>query len=433
MANEVGAAQMAWQVYNRTYLAQISFVNEEKGTCNVILFDSPPALRPRGGLELPHGGFSMNGHLSSWDRYMPQVNDFVQVAFGPKNEARIVGVGLPETAYAQFWAQKTSASSSFPKDFGLLRQGESDRRSAGGAYTKWDRDGNLLLAAGPTVQVRLDKQREEVKGEAGLWITNSVSSSTRFGDIKRQVLLTDLSETDVSDLDPTATKEWSVSLANDGLIPTLICEEQFGGVRDDEGVPRVSGQLMPLRSRRKIWSAGSTDAVAISAFSEEVDSLGNHKIEYGLTTTNVDVEGGPVTAFDVSGLSVDVSANTTLDISGLVSAKLSSAGVAIVDGTTLARLTSDVLAQVNSAIVMLGTPLALGNPAVHGTVLYTQLTAIVVAGIALSTTMVALEGPTTTKGIAWSTFLTALTAVQTILLIPPGTPASLLSTKVFVD
>lgn len=423
-----------WQRFNRVYIGQISAVKERSGLIDVVILDGLSAKRE--SLEIPFAGFSvagskdddgnlLNGFRSSWIRYMPQVDDLVYVAFGPRGEARILGPANMPGGYKALADSRDKFKSKFPyADFTDLKQGEWDMRSSGGAYIFGNRDGALYLAAGSTVTQRLDKQNNETRAQAGLWVQGSVGSYVRLGDIKRR-LPTEFKETSKIELDPTAPKEFSVHLETNLPVPLLIADEQLGGVRDDFGAPRLSTLAQPLRYRRKIWALGSTALVSIPVHSDEVDILGNQTIDYGVTSTNVDVSGGPVTNFSLSGL--------TVSATGTVSASMSSSGVASVSGDALAQLTSTALAQVDALVVQLGTPLALGNPAVHGTTLLIQLGIIVAALVALSATMVIQEGPTTTKGIAWATFGSALAPVVALLAQPPGPPSALLSAKVFVE
>lgn len=448
--------RQGWQFLNRVYLGQITRVDEESGTCNVVIFDGLDTERE--DLELPWSGLSMNGHRSSWIRYMPQISsrlsdtvggggDMVYVAFGPRNEARILGYATELGAYKDFADVRSSDPAKVPKgDFVDLKQGEWDMRSAGGAHIFGNRSGQLLLAAGPTVQIRLDKQNDEARTEAGLWKFGTGGSFIKLGDVKRTLLPTDFKETSVDEvapLDPTAgpgQKEYWLHLETRSLPVAAIAlvDEQFGAVRDEEGLPHLSDLLQPLRYRRRIWDIGTLQVspVKLAAYLQDIDALGNQSIQYGLASTSVDVQGGPLTAASASFLSIDASAETTATLSGLVSAELSSDVRASVSGLVIAEVTSEALVQVDAPIVALGlAPVAAANPAVHGTVLLTQLSTLVASILTIAQTMAPLENVQTgdPKGLAWQALATAATAIQVILAIPPGTPASMLSAKVFVE
>lgn len=473
-----------WQFLNRTYIAQITGINEADGTASVVFLDGLCATRD--GLELPWLGFSMNGQKSSWLRYMPQVadksttasggevgggGDLVYVVFGPHNEARIVGYCTQPGMYAGFVGQKTSAPKTVPRgDFVDLRQGEWDLRSSGGAYILGQNSGALTLSAGPTVRVLLDKQNNESRAEGGLWKVASNGSFTRLGDIKRKLLLTDFKETDVSSpavlvlasLDPLkaaeagvlspfvaldpASKEWWLHFETPPALPlgpsTLIVDEQLGACRDSIGLPYFSSvapvpSTIPLRYRRKIWDVGTLSVAPLqtAAYSNEIDALGNQSVVFGLGSTKVEVDGGPLTAASASFLSVDVTATTSISLTGEAEASLSSLGTTSVSSTTLTSISSDALVKVDASIVSLGDPVAsVVNPAVHGTALLTQLGLIVGPIEVLATTLATLEGgPETPKGAAWTAVATAMGVALALLAQPPGEPVSLLSAKVFVE
>lgn len=420
-----------WQYLNRCYIAQIQGIDETKGSCRVVVLDGLDS--ERGELEIPLGGFGIQNFKSSWMRYMPQINELVYVAFGPQNQARILGYATFPGGYEKIAGFTRTAPTQFPTaDFIRLRQGEWDMRSSGGAYIHGNRDGMLLLSTSPSVRLRLDKPNDEARAEAGLWITGGNGNFSRIGDVKRRLPVA-FRESDLSSLEPTARKEWWLHLENPsltGVEPSVILyDEQVGAVRDAVGAPYLSDLLpgTPLRYRKKIWSIGSTSAFATSVFSEEVDALGNHKVDYGIETTNVEVNGGPATSLNVSMLSMNVETTTSASVSALTTAK--------VEGIVSAQLISNVLAQVNAAVVQLGGPSALSNPAVHGTVLFTILQTMIAALLVLAATMTGLEGAITPKGIAWAAVTAALTPLQVLLAIPPapGNPASLLSAKVFME
>lgn len=134
-------------------------------------------------------------------------------------------------------------------------------------------------------------------------------------------------------------------------MQSLLVDEQMGTVRDDQGVARTGGinPLLPLRSRKKIWSAISTQGplstFAQSVFSSEIDSGGNHEITY---TPSVEA---PVQSVQVSGVSADISVDA-LNVSA--------------NGTATASLTSDAVTTIDAPLVRLGE-LASTNFVMHGT------------------------------------------------------------------
>lgn len=472
-----------WQALNRVYIGQISSINTKRGTASVVIFDGLGTTRLN--LELPWGGFSMNGHKSSWVRYMPQLRsrptsdtdhpggDLVYVAFGPRGEARIVGYATIPGMYEGFVKAKTTNGSAVPRgDFADLRQGEWDMRSSGGAYIFGSRDGMLLLAAGPTVQARFDKPNNEARCEAGLWKVGGTGSFIKLGDVKR-LLPGSFKEKDLSSLDTTAPKEFYVHLETPvlGGAALPIADLEFGAVRSSLGAP-VLGIVGTtpgfLRERKRVYAVGG----ATTVFTSELDVLGNHYVQYGEPTTKVQVDGGPVTDLEANFLnveintteSVDVNAvkdinltavggvntkstlstslkatvNATLeaDVNALVkagaAATLQAGGVATVSGATLA-LTGTSAATLDAVAVRLGA--AASSPAVHGTQALTLFQGIVASLYALGQAMAPLEGVSLgmPKGIAWQGFATAMLVLQQGVLAQPPGPSGLLSAKVTVE
>ena len=432
-----------WFLLSRTYIGQIAAVDVNTGTLDVVILEGLGSKRRK--LEVPHkvsvqGARDSEGRIlslqkSSWSRYMPDVNDYVYVAFSPKGEARVIGMAsmpgfLEEVSTLAGGSQK----SKFPYgDYVTLKPGEWDQRSSGGAYISGSRDGTLLLSAGPLAQLRLIKQSEEARGKCGLWDFASEGSSVRLGDIKRTLPTAPYKESDVSDLDVTAPKEFKVSLQTP--LGLLISDSDFGGVRNSLGVPVVSTIGVPsvLRSRRRIFVPGSPVATpATTSFQEEVDALGSVRVTQGTTALRNELVAPTVSKSELL-LASDTVASTSASLSGAVSASLQSAAIASVTGGSIASLSAGFTANVDAPIVLLGTvPLAV-NPAVHGAVLATILITSLGAQLALAQAMVGLEGgPITPKGALWQALATTLTAQLAVLAVPAG-PTALLSTKVFVE
>src|SRR5687768_5445567 len=172
--------QQEWDLRNRVQIGQVVDVDTRRGTITVLV----EGLRSRAErVPIPLVGFSINGHRSSWIRYMPQVRDHVLVAYGHKNEPRIIGMTGQSGVYEEVADFKTKEPRRFPTgDFVSLAQGEWDLRSSGGAYVYGNKDGALLLSAGPTVLTRLDKKNNEARSEAGLWEIGGAGSFVRIGD-----------------------------------------------------------------------------------------------------------------------------------------------------------------------------------------------------------------------------------------------------------
>jgi len=445
-------ASQLWQIFNRVYLGQISAIDVDHGTVEVVILDNIGAKRET--LELPWPGMSMNGQRSSWMRYMPQLRkprnaddpaggDWVYVGFGPLNQARILGFAVPEGVYSDFVGVRDKTPNLVPSgDFTTLQQGEWDMRSSGGAYIFGNRDGALLVSAGPRTQMRLDKQNKEVRGESPLWRIGGDGSFFKIGDVKRTLPVAPFKETNVSVADPTALKEYWLHLQNPSLVPTaaiMLVDEQYGAVRDDTGVPRVgtlSGVPVPLRRRSKVWSATSTSAFATSVFSSEVDALGNHEVTYGDASTLVDISGGPITSLSTSFQ------NTTVD----------STKSASVNAGVNATMRAGVLATVTSAhtVIEATTPVgglqlgsdAAAEQAVLGTFFIAELDVLLQLLATVSTTLATFSQLVGTKtGIvppspdaaALEALTGALSALTVQIETMSGETALFLSEKVLVE
>lgn len=419
--------------FNRIYLAQIEAVHEEKGTVDVVFLDD--LLTERNGLELPWSGFSKNGHRSSWIRYMPQVvdtdngaaGDIVYVGFSSKGEAYILGYATPRGHYAAFLDQKTKNPSAIPRgDLTDLRQGEWDMRSSGGAYIFGAKDGSLLLAAGPQVRARLNKQKNEARLEAGLWDIASGGSFMRVGDVKRKVGA-GFSESSFTTANTPVSKEYWLHIETPTPIAIPIYDENIGAVCNGFGVARTSDLVpgVPLRVRRKVW-AGSD---LIVAYSEEVDAAGNHKVDYGATTTNVEVNGGPVTAYDLNMRSISANATLNAELTAGLQAKLSGL-TALVEGTSPIAGVQLGGATAHEQVILGTTYMA------QNLLLWTQLAAVYTS-LAVVLPKMKPQGLTPAEEAAFGVLTAAVTALGPLYttlvgLAAPPAPA-LLSLKVLTE
>lgn len=398
-----------WFLKCRVAIGQIRSVNEDKGTVNVTLLDD--LKTPEEGLELPLPGFSIHGYESSWIRYMPQTFDLVYIAWSVKNEARIIGTAMIPGEYAEVAEMDENAD--FPHaDFVKLRQGEWDLRSSGGAYIRGTRDGHLVLSAGPEVQMRLSKSATECRSEAGLWVKNSLGSFQRIGDVKRLLLPTDFAETDVSSLDPLATKESWLHLETPpevaGQSATLLYDEKSGAVRNSSGVPgTLVGQL---RHEKTVYALGATATAPTTSYTEQIDALGNKSTTHAATATSIQ-ETAQTAASSESFLSKEIQALTT----------------AVINATAQARVTSSGNVQLDAPAVQLGA--AAVSPVPHGDALLIVLNAIA----ALLTTLANNPVVTAADSGASAAAATALTTLLGVMSVPGPSPTSLISQKVLVE
>lgn len=318
-----------WFFKSRLVIAQVRSVDVEKGTVNVSCIDDLPLAENH--VEIPVHAISIQGFSSSWIRYMPQQWDLVYLAFGPKNEPRIVGFATRPEDYQTFQEFKDTHPDEFPNaDFTVLQPGEWDLRSSGGAYIYGDRDGHLLLSGGPQVQMRFDKPAKEVRTEGGLWVFGSEGSAFRIGDVKRRVLATDQTETTFDG------KEASLHIETPPSAPglaTLLIDEKWGDVKDETGVAVTSSQGQLLRHQRKIWGSDSTSSVKTAVVTEETDASGNKKTELP-QATNIDLEAS-LAALSASLKEITLTASTTSTVEG-ASVKLgSNAAESVLKGDTM--------------------------------------------------------------------------------------------------
>lgn len=114
-----------WQIFNRVYIGQVISVNPRNGTVSVFIGDGLGSKKDN--LEIPVHALSVNGardsdgtlisaFRSSWIRYMPQEYDLVYVAFGPQNQARILGHATHPGTYKQLVDLKNANSTLYPQE-----------------------------------------------------------------------------------------------------------------------------------------------------------------------------------------------------------------------------------------------------------------------------------------------------------------------------
>lgn len=313
-----------WFVKSRPHLGQIvaGSIDSAKGTCSVITLDGY-GTQPYENLELPTIACSISrikGFGSSWIRYMPQDNDFVLLAFGPNSEPRIVGyASFPSREGApgyneQITTMKAQRASEVPyADLTELKNGELDMRSSGGAYLHLSNRGSLLLSGGPRVNLRLNKSRNETRGESGLWVLGSGGSFIRCGDVKRKPTPANYVEIQ-TDLTSSTKEAWTHIESLPGL---WVYDEKAGAVYDALALPEVSTYGLPLRHKRTIWTTGSNSLAATAAWTSHTDLAGNQETLFGATATNATVTGPALNAdLSCATLRTTTTGTTTLSSTG---------------------------------------------------------------------------------------------------------------------
>lgn len=289
------------QFHNRTNIGQITGIREDDGLMTVRLTTGAIHRMP-----IPVLGFSppvvgldnqtiRGGARSSWMRYMPQVGDFVKVAFGPDNRPEALGAAtwgdLPSErgpqgqlgGYAQVSRARDRGEPGLAT-FYRLRQGEWDMRSSGNAYIRGGQFGTLYLAGG-SQQLLLKKEQEEVDGRMGLLRLDSTGAQLRFGDVKRQAP-GDFEEKVVSG----TAKEWDLNLQVQSepapVPPTPYARIRYADIRDETGAP-----IDNLRLREELFEGGGFPLPNSSpVYTRDVDNAGNVS-EDGDGARNVTVGG----------------------------------------------------------------------------------------------------------------------------------------------
>lgn len=338
------------QFHNRVNLGQITGVREDDGLITVRLTTGAIHKMP-----IPLMGFSMpildsagqvlrSGARASWMRYMPQVGDYVKVAFGPDHRPEAIATAtwgdLPSErgplgqlgGYAQY-SRARDRSEPGLETFYRLRQGEWDMRSSGNAYVRGGRFGTLTLAGG-NQQILLRKEQEELNARVGLLKVESSGTCYRLGDVKRQ-LPGDFEERTVAgsakELDELVASQEAPAPAP----PLEFYQRRAGDLRDALGVVEV-GVAAPLRFQERVLD-GLAQAGQPVPYVREVDASGNVTESLGATATRQTLTGSPITEFSREGyLSLNYQAATSITLDSARVA-LGSGGAAqpLVRGTDL--------------------------------------------------------------------------------------------------
>src|SRR3989304_4800131 len=164
----------------RVQRATIQTVDTKRGVCSLEMESTPGE---RTDVTVPLQYFSLPGpskrNQAAWKRYMPQVGDIVTVGFDTNSSVRILGYDVVSYELIALLKEEENFA-----EFSELRSGEFDERSAGGAYLKGDRLGNLFLAGG-LHSIKLDKKKREIVEQTSLEKLKAGSSTFRRGVVRR--------------------------------------------------------------------------------------------------------------------------------------------------------------------------------------------------------------------------------------------------------
>ena len=367
--------QAEWSFHSRTYVAQIFDIDPVNGVAQVHV----NGVQESRAVTIPMWAFNYNGPSSSWQRYMPEKNAFLKVAYGPRNEVEALGYALwghdldPQGGAAHPYIggyatirKLADANTNGMAIFRRLQPGEFDLRSSGGAGYYATRTGIMTVEAGP-VYYRLDKSTSTARGNAQLHALGGGSSQIRIGDVYRVQSVKTFAESLVLP-NPTgapAAKEWQITVAAPNpLDPTgqtslSLFDVVAGDVRDATGFPVLqSVTQLPARYRSRAWDApGLSPTVTV-----EVDSVGNIALTQSITATGTLPNTGGLRATTQSfGLSArtagTVAAGTTLDLTG-ASINVNAAGTA-----NSAMVRGDALNLYLTTKLSVQTPLGPSGPA----------------------------------------------------------------------
>jgi hypothetical protein len=392
----------------------------------------------RDDLELPWF-ISLHSHKSAWMRFMPTRGDYLYVAFGPQNQARILSMA-PRPNLTSEINQVVQKEDSFVPfgDWQPLQPGEFDMRSSGGAYMRGNRYGLLLLSGGAFESLTLDKQRSEARLDSGLLVVTSTgNSSLRLGTAKRPSLDPLAGETSAALLglpDELVSEEFAIhveSLQGGTLVPSVRSYDlEAGTVRSSSeptvGLPIRSSYLRPLRYRQRIWGslALASDPLALPVHETTIDDIGNTKLTLGSGALALEVEGGPLTSMNVSANSASLSATTSVDISATTVSLATSTPDSISLGGSTALMHpvmgENFFAQLSVMLTALSA---------HLTTLSASLTPLVlVAGGPLTPPGQALTAAVTSAGLA----IASVETLKAAILLPPPSN-TMLSQKVVME
>lgn len=342
------------QYHNRTYIGQISTIDTETGLAKVTIGMAGKSEE----IVIPLTGLSVNGIKSSWQRYMPQANDFVLVSFGPDNRPvclgytafsynpdveptnarRVSGSKYFNGGYARISELRKDEVAGF-REFAQLKEGEWDMRSSGNAYIKGAANGALIVRGGNS-QLIFDKNNYDARMTTGMFEYQDGGTHWRLGDTKR---------TGDDEARPKPTEEpgkaWELDIRYQ-VTPEpadtydYYFQERIGDVRDDDGEREEGphGEELVHRATYRDGKLSSPDTLDTPFTSEiryefTVDKAGNMDMTFHEDTEywtivgeNLNWEAETKTLnFDCSE-TVDINAGTKMVLNAGATAELTAGG-----------------------------------------------------------------------------------------------------------
>lgn len=374
------------EFHNRVHIGQITGVRADDGLITVRLTTGAVHKMP-----IPVYGFSMplaradgqvlrSGTRASWMRYMPQVGDFVKVAYGPDNRPEVISAAtwgdLPSEVgpqgqlggYAQYSRARDRGEPGMEVFF-KLNPGEWDMRSSGNAYIRGGQFGTLSLAGGG-VSVFLRKEQEQFDARAGRFEFDSTGARMRLGDVKRQ-LSSGFQEDQVQGSGKEFELQVNHQAAPSPAPPLEFYEFRAGDLRDSAGVVET-GVSGPLRLRERVLD-GAAQAGQPVPYVREIDALGNVTETLATTATSHQITGSALAEFSRTGyLSMTHEAATSITLaSARVALGSATASQPVPRGTDL--VTQLMAIVVPTALGPSGPPLNAGAfPGTLSTVTFTD-------------------------------------------------------------
>lgn len=329
--------------YNRVLVGQIRGVNPQNGTIDVFIPSTGQKLK----MVMAVTGLSVHSFRSAWQRFMPDIGDFVKVGFGPDARPQCLGMAAwgheesvggatGRTGASGYHVGGYARLSKLRKDnvaglreWSELKPGEWDFRSSGGAYIKGARSGTLLMRTGCTKR-EFDKDRNEIRDRAGMWELEEGGSRMRFGDIKRRLSSGDFNDTKVDD----SGKEWDVQVIhkNSAVTQKTYWTSRIGDVRDDDGNVENGPHGEALRVKQVVFEAVTQNPETnlppkVENYTFTVDKNGNVDMTHGSATTKVTITAASATwennfsaikniasgQHDVSGATINLNAGGGAD------------------------------------------------------------------------------------------------------------------------
>lgn len=279
--------------FSSIHKAKVTDVHIDKGTISVLFDDlvygRDNVTMPLVGLSIPSG--DEEGTTTSWGRYIPQVDDWVLVAFGSNGECFALGY------YAVYYQGMKMMDDNREARGGIgwgessgkkLKPGDWDFKSARGSFLYLG--DKAQLKSGP-YSISLNKSTADITIKGQLLIdTYGEASSIRAGAVRRMALPTDTKETYMPD--PTNSsrtlQEWTnVVRAGSAVKPDGIelARYQMGEVIAEPPlflpmVPIVDFPDLALLTGLGVrhYRSSKDPSGTISMYDEIVDDLGNYGV-----------------------------------------------------------------------------------------------------------------------------------------------------------